>query len=338
MLMSRIWLVWIMSVPFLSIAWGQSSERPQNSQTPGKENYASASLQVQPDSPVITIDGFCDRALLESGLLPADVESNNCRTAITREQFEKLTATLLPLAPPTAKRQFAQDLPEILLFAHSAREIGLDKDPDFQKTLHFTILRALSRGFVKHLQDQAQAVSDAEIEKSYKEHPEIFERVDVLRIYVPKAKRISEPGARPDATGGEAAMKAEAEKIRGQAAAGTNFEKLQAQAYAAAGMTDPPDVHVGKETRGTLPLDYQKAVFSLQPGQVSQLIPAPGGYHIFKVLSKEQVPLAEARAVSQALRMKESIFAVKKNMNAQLNEEYFRALPSQDTAEPTRQK
>jgi parvulin-like peptidyl-prolyl isomerase len=336
--MSRIWSVWIMSVTFLPMVWAQSSERSQNSQTRGKENPASASFQVSPDSPVITIDGFCDRALLESGLLSADVESNNCRTVITREQFEKLTATLLPLAPPTAKRQFAQDFPEILLFALKAREMGLDKDPNFQKTLQFTILRALSRGFVKHLQDQAQAISDTEIEKSYKEHPEIFERVDLLRIYVPKEKRISEPGARPNATGGEPAMKAEAEKIRGQAAAGTDFEKLQAQAYTAAGLTDPPDVHVGKETRGTLPLDYQKAVFSLHPGQVSQLIPAPGGYHIFKVLSKEEVPLAEARAVFQALRMKESIFAVKKNMNSQLNEEYFRALPSEDTAKPTRQK
>jgi peptidyl-prolyl cis-trans isomerase C len=332
MLMLRLWLVWTLTVTFLPMAWAQSSERPADSRTSAKQNTPSASPQVLPDSPVITIDGFCDRALLESGnLVSAEVQSNICKTVITREQFEKLTAALLPLAPPTAKRQFAQDYPEILLFAHSAREIGLDKDPDFQKTLQFTILRALSRGFVKHLQDQAQAISDAEVEKSYKEHPEIFERVDLIRIYVPKEKRTSEPG-------GEAAMKAEAEKIRGQAAAGADFEKLQGQAYAAAGMADPPGVNVGKETRGTLPLDYQESVFSLQPGQVSQLVTAPGGYHIFKVLSKDKVPLEEARTVLQALRMKESITAVKKNMKAQLNEEYFRVVPSEGAAKSTSQK
>jgi parvulin-like peptidyl-prolyl isomerase len=332
--MLRLCLIWVLAVPCLPLARAQSPEPVQNNQTSDKRNSPPSPPQVAPGTPVITIDGFCEKEPLDHGNVGSSQPSHTCRTVITREQFEQLTAVLLPLAPPGAKRQFAQDYPEILLFARKAREIGLDKDPDFQETLKFTILRTLSRGFVKRLQDQAQAISDVEVEKSYKEHPELFESVDLLRIYVPKDKQqSSEPQAKADTGAGAVAMKAQAEKIRSQAAAGADFEKLQAAAYTAAGMSDPPDVNVGKETRATLPLDYQSVVFGLQPGEVSQLVSAPGGYHIFKVVSKQLVPLSEAKAILQALRLKESIAAVKKDIKSQLNEEYFKALQSENTAE-----
>jgi peptidyl-prolyl cis-trans isomerase C len=325
--MSCRWLVWFMIS--LSMAMGQTAKPGPGDQGLSRNDAGSASHQVPPDTPVITIQGVCDNGFSDKSAVASspDVRDKNCRTVVTRAQFEKLVDALLPVAPPAAKRKFANDYPENLLFAEKARQTGLDKDPDFEESLKFTILRALSTEFVKHAQDQARDISDADIEKVYKEHPELFLKIDLLRIYVPKEKE--PPSQNQTRAAVEAEMRAVAEKIRAQAAAGGDFEQLQEEAYKDAGMSDPPEVNVGEQTRGTMSLDYQKAAFELEPGQVSQVVLSPIGFHIFKISSKKMVPLSEAKPILQSLRFRETIAAAKKNLKWELNEEYFKVPPPQ---------
>ena len=49
----------------------------------------------------------------------------------------------------------------------------------------------------------------------------------------------------------------------------------------------------GKIAAVGLPLNHQK-VFEMEPGQVSDVIADPNGYYIYKVVSKQMVPLAQA--------------------------------------------
>jgi O6-methylguanine-DNA--protein-cysteine methyltransferase len=54
----------------------------------------------------------------------------------------------------------------------------------------------------------------------------------------------------------------------------------------------------GELARGDLPPAFAEVIFSLKPGQVSGLVPAEYGFHIFQVTARqpaEVVPLAEAR-------------------------------------------
>jgi parvulin-like peptidyl-prolyl isomerase len=62
----------------------------------------------------------------------------------------------------------------------------------------------------------------------------------------------------------------------------------------------------GELSRQDLPPAFADIIFALQPGEVSRLVPADYGFHIFQVTSRspsEVVPLAAARAeIAERLR------------------------------------
>ncbi|HYL96800.1 MAG TPA: peptidyl-prolyl cis-trans isomerase, partial [Terriglobales bacterium] len=125
----------------------------------------------------------------------------------------------------------------------------------------------------------------------------------------------------------EAAMKAVAEKIHTDAAGGGDFQKLQQQAFEAAGIkSQSPNVNLGKLTREGLPTNHQK-VFELQAGQVSELLDDPGGYYIYKVVSKQMVPLEQAkgeiRNLLQQQTFRQEMEAMIGSVKPELNQAYF---------------
>jgi peptidyl-prolyl cis-trans isomerase C len=261
----------------------------------------------------------------------------NCRTVITRAQFERLANALNPQMSHETKMQIATRYPEMLLSVQRIKELGLDKDPSFETRLGFGYVQVLHIALTQYLQNKARDVSDADVEKYYKEHPEAFEQVDLLRILVPTAKgRASKPApATPSggsATAAEPAMKIEAERIRREAAAGGDFEKLQEKGFKAAGdPSDPPNVELGKITRAEIPVAYHKVIFALRPGQISEPLPSPEGWFIFKVRSKSVIPLNNAKGVIQKIRTKESMDALKGSIHPQLNEAYFKSPTADET-------
>ncbi len=96
----------------------------------------------------------------------------------------------------------------------------------------------------------------------------------------------------------EAAVKAKAEDLLKQIKGGANFAEL-AKKYS----EDPGSASKGGEydgvVRGQMVPEFEKAAFSLQPGQVSELVKTQYGYHIIQVLSHEDArlkPFAEVKA------------------------------------------
>jgi hypothetical protein len=74
-----------------------------------------------------------------------------------------------------------------------------------------------------------------------------------------------------------------------------------------------------------------RKVFDLDAGQVSDLISDPGGYFIYKVVSKQVVPLSQAkteiRNSIQSQRIQESTETLTRNIKSELNQEYFVGSP-----------
>src|SRR6202011_992893 len=158
---------------------------------------------------------------------------------------------------------------------------------------------------------------------------------------IPKTKehsseaRSSAPSASVDTAADEAAMKAEADKLRREAVEGGDFEKLQDQAYAAANHDENSlEPAMGKVTRGRLG-QFQELVFDeLQPGQVSQVVSQADFWVIFKVVSKGMMPRDEAREYLTQLRMKEAWDSLQNSVKLRLNDSYFKPAPD---AEASRQ-
>lgn len=347
---------WLVLLLFSAVCFGQVSgtENKKNGEiaSDGSTTSPASVSKVAPNAAVITITGLCNysgsgtdttdssRPTAESSpsrpkpstdAHSAPVTAPDCKTVVSREQFEGVVNAINPRASIEKRRRFATDYAQLLLFDHTARQLGLDKAPDFQDFLQFKYSQALELVLTNYMQGQANEVSDAEVQKYYQEHPERFEEIALLRIFVPvreSAQARADPDNLPDAASAadRAAMQETAEKIQREAVAGGDFAKLEAEAYKAAQVTleEPPEVDLGnKWTIDNLPREHKDRISKMQPGEVSPLIVHPLGWQIFKVTAKRKVPLSEAKPWLQSLRMKDAMQSLKKSIDPQLNEAYF---------------
>jgi hypothetical protein len=314
----------------------------------------TSAASVPPDSPVITIEGPCDHpsgaaepsgpakgqgspishsAKKESAGSSAPSTSPRCKTIVTKAQFEKLVDALNPQMPATVRRQLADSYPRLLFFADKARELGLDRDPRFAELMRFASMQLLTQSLNRYFEQQASNISDADVERYYKENATRFERVELLRIFVPKQTQVSQKTASGEQVSMaiDSPMQTVAEKIHARASTGEPFQQLQKEAFEAAGIASgSPNPSMGKIAPTRLPLNHQK-VFELDLGGVSDVIADPSGYYIYKVVSKQMIPLSQAskeiRESIASQRVQDSTAALNKSIKFELNQMYFGALP-----------
>ena len=329
----RIYYCALIVASFTSLALAQTSptprsdapsEQPEHQRHEDNDEPAPASAaSVPPDSPIITIEGMCDHP---------DSAASACKTIVTKVQFEALVEALNPQMPATAKRQLAESYPHLLLFANKARELGLDQDPRFADALRFASIQLLAQRLNRYFEEQASSISDSDVEKYYNGNAIKFEREELLRILVPKQTgqaRKALPGEN-SSTAIDSSMLV-AEKIQTWAAAGEDFQQLQKEAFEAAGISSgSPHVSTGKIAAAGLPLSHRK-VFEMEPGQVSDVIADSSGYYIYKVVSKQMVPLAQAskeiRKSMASQRFQDATASLAKSMKPELDPMYFGASP-----------
>ena len=101
--------------------------------------------------------------------------------------------------------------------------------------------------------------------------------------------------------------RATAEKALREIAAGADFAQVADRLSRAPGATSSgAGGYQGELAREDLPPAFADIIFSLQPGEVSRLVPADYGFHIFQVISRapaETVPLDAARSeITEKLR------------------------------------
>jgi len=358
---------------FTSLALAQTNPMPRSdvpSDLPEHQRHEdddepppASAASVPPDSPVIKIEGICDHpsgvatstdrargqessaadlAKKESVGSPAGSTSSACETIVTKVQFEKLVEALNPQMSATVRRQLAESYPRFLLFANKARELGLDQDPRFAEMMRFASMQLLTQRLNRYFEEQASRISDSDVEKYYKENAIKFEREELLRIFVPKQTRQAQTTVSGEHSSKaiESPMLTVAEKIQARAAAGGDFQQLQKEAFEAASISSgSPHVSTGKIAAGGLPLNHQK-VFEMEPGQVSDVIADPSGYYIYKVVSKQMVPLAQAdkeiRRSMASQRVQDATASLAKSIKSELDPMYFGA--SRGTGRPSTQR
>jgi hypothetical protein len=344
---------WLMCVWLGALAWGQAAP----GMPPRQPAPADTSASIAPGTAVITIEGVCAaRAATApakgtaakpgtSAKTPAAKTSADCKTVITKAEFEKLLNNLAPNATPQMKKQLAGLLPQWIALSNAAKKQGMDKTPQFEDRLKVLKMQILTQELRQKIQEDAAKISPEETEKYYQEHAADFEQFSIDRVFVPrnkqpepevksenekpgeeaqKAKQAEEQAKRQE---GEQAMTQLAESLRTRAAAGEDFAKLQKEAYAAAGMKiESPTVNLPSVRRTGLP-PTQAAVFDLKPGEVSPVISDAGGHYIFKVNSKSEVPLDQAKNEIQSKlqneRMKEQMEKLNNSFKVETNEAYF---------------
>jgi len=351
---------WLMCVLLGTLAWGQAAPGapipPQPAQPP-----ADNSASVPATAAVLTVTGECPAApkatpapksaagkAAATTKSPASVSGADCKTVITKAEFEKLASGISPNVTPQLKKQLAAALPQLIALSNEAKKKGLDKTPQFAETVKFAKMQILTNELKRNLQEEAGKVSPEDIEKYYKEHAESYEQFNVDRLFVPRTKQ-SEPEAQDDnekneklseeaqkakqaeekakSDEGEQAMSKLAENLRARAAKGEAFAVLQKEAFESAGMKiEAPTVNLPAIRRTGLP-PSQAAVFSLNAGEVSQVINDSGGHYIYKLNSKSAIPLEQAKneihSKLQGDRIREMMEKLNNSFHVVTNEEYF---------------
>lgn len=186
----------------------------------------------------------------------------------------------------------------------------------------------ITKNFVEKLN---KTVTDADVEKFYREHQVYFEKPSItvshilaLCTGVDKAtgKDLDEAGKAKE----DAAAKAKIEAIHAKLKQGEKFEDLAEK---------ESDCPSGKSSKGKLPAfttsgksddggmmeqTFTKAAFALEkPGQISEIIKTPFGYHIIRLEEKKApqfVPLADVKDEIKAQLVNEKISeAIMKTIN-----------------------
>jgi len=124
---------------------------------------------------------------------------------------------------------------------------------------------------------------------------------------------------------GEEAMKKEAALLHARLVKGEDPEKLEKEAFTSGGLPGtPPPTKMEKIRRTSLPAAHQ-SVMDLKPGEVSDVISDPSGNYVYKMISKETLPLdavkTEIRNQLSSQRYREAM--QKFQNNADLNDAYF---------------
>jgi hypothetical protein len=334
----------------------------QSAQAPAAGNTAPAPAaapppEVAPTAPVLTIKGVCPATAPKAKTAapgtksPAAAKqpaqsSANCQTVITRAEFEKMAGGIAPNVTPQLKRQLASVYPRLLVMSEEAEKHGLQNSPQYKEAMKFARMQILANQLQRSLQEKAENVSQQDIADYYKTNPEAYQQYSLERLYVPRTKQpaeeaeanekkdsAKEPGKENEQQEkakqeqNEQEMSKLAESLRARADAGEDFAKLQKEGFTAAGRKEElPTVSMSNVRRAKLPPSHAP-VFDLKPGEVSVIYSDAGGYSVYKMVSKESVPLdqvkEEIRGTLRTQRVREAMDKVQNSFTTETNEAYF---------------
>ncbi|MGA8617040.1 MAG: peptidylprolyl isomerase [Candidatus Sulfotelmatobacter sp.] len=347
---------WLLCVLFGTLAWGQAQPGITPAQ-PGATPAQSATTKAPPPAQVaesavvLTIKGVCP-ALPKTAAASktaagktagaAAKKPADCKTEITRAQFEKIANGLAPNVTPQLKHQLETALPRFMAMSEAAKVKGLDKTPQFQETMKIVRMQVLTQELQRSIQEEADKIPAETIEEYYKRNPEAYEQFSLDRLFIPRNKQVQpeekQDGKEPEKLTeeqqkakqeqGEQELNKLADSLRERAAASEDFVKLQKEAFEAAGMkVENPTVNLPAVRRTGLPPAHV-AVFELKVGEVSQVISDNGGHYIYKVVSEKVLPLDqqlkdEIHNKLKSERMKEMMDKYTNSFEAVPNEAYF---------------
>jgi peptidyl-prolyl cis-trans isomerase C len=223
-----------------------------------------------------------------------------------------------------AKRAFAEQLIQLRLLAAEAKKQKLDEDDKIKKQIAFSNMTIIAGAEFQYLQENLK-IDDAAIEKYYNEHKGEFEVVKARHILIHVKGGPGNPpkDGKPDLTEEQALAKVQA--LHKRLVDGEDFNKL-AEAESDDSSANQGG-YVGEFGRGMMVAPFEQAAFALKPGELSEPVKSPFGYHLIKVESHSTKSLADVKAsITTKLRpelARQALDSMRKNVKVDIDESYF---------------
>jgi parvulin-like peptidyl-prolyl isomerase len=225
----------------------------------------------------------------KNGQVVAKIGSDKITVKTLQERIQETPPTYQGyLSTNAGKKQFLDLMVRERVVLESAKAAGYDKKDDYKKAVadfkkeqdrrerdyKENLLMEL---YVRDLHDSKQiGVSDEEVAKYYQDHQSEFahpQEVVAQHILVP--------------------TKEEAEKVLARVKGGEDFATVAKEVS-----TDPVSAsrggQIGPFRKGDLVPEFENAVFSLKPGQISGIVQTQFGYHVIRKVSEKALPPVSA--------------------------------------------
>jgi parvulin-like peptidyl-prolyl isomerase len=267
---------------FSSAAWllaqappPQPAPAPKPTVTMSMENPAPKTMPVVPP----------DRVVVTVGNL-----------TITAAQFDQIIEALpeqyRSVARGSGRKQFADNIVRIAVLAQEGKRRKLDESPLYRTQSTFQDANILANMTYEEIGKNVK-LDEADVRKYYEAHKVEFEQVRARHILIrvqgsPSPVR---PGQK-DLT--DAEVLAKAQDLRKRILAGEDFAQLARQESDDTGSAANGG-DLGSFRHGQMVPTFEQAAFAMQPGDLSEPVKSPFGYHLIKVEARESKSFEEVR-------------------------------------------
>jgi hypothetical protein len=320
---------------FAQTAGAPPSQPPQPSAPPLALQQSFNPDSVAPNAAVMVVHGVCpaNGGSVKTGSVKTDLVktgsalADSCQTVITKDQFNKMLSGMnvtAQIATPAAMRNFAESYSQLLALAGEGEKTGAENDPQFQELLRIARIRALADSYRHSLEEKYSNPSQEEIEAYYKENISKYDSFKVERIIIPSINPNRTPATRAEY---EKKFQQLANDIRERAARGEETQRLQDEVYKTLSLPSPPKTDLGMKRRGGLPAGIERDLLALKPGEVTRLEAEMSGLNIYRLRSRDTIPLEFVKAeIVRDLHQKNMEAAIKSvtaSIHSDLNEQFF---------------
>lgn len=246
--------------------------------------------------------------------------------SVTAAEIESVVRTLPIAFQRTAATQGMQIVGDqyatLLALSQKAVSQGLDQTPEFKQKLALQRVEWLAQAEYQGLGSTVKVMPE-EISQYYAQHPKDFEEVQVRQVSVLKQT----PGAKGATTRGlpEAEAHTRIEAIRTALAAGQDPAKVADQYKLPNVVFFDPNPRPFRH--GQLAGDMDKAAWSLQDGQVSEIQNNPMNLYFLQVVKHEQPAQKDVeKEIENKIRgqkFDDAVAQLKKDANIWLDPQFF---------------
>jgi parvulin-like peptidyl-prolyl isomerase len=283
-------------------------------QTPPKPATPSAA------PPLPTVSLSSDANAGSPNVAPDKVVLTIGDTKITAAQFDHIVNSLPPQFQANARgagrKQFADNVVRIFVLSEEGKKRKLDQSDAFKDQQLFQNANMLA-GLTYDALGKDAGVDAAEVQKYYEAHKGEFERVKARHILIRSAGSPLpvKPGAKELS---DADALAKAQEIRKKIEAGADFATV-ARAESDDTTSGEQGGDLGFFGRNQMVPPFEEAAFAMKPGELSQPVKTPFGYHIIKCEAKESKSLEEMKPDIEKRLRPEQAQKVMENLQKKTN-------------------
>ena len=230
-------------------------------------------------------DTTATTAPAEKGEVVASYKGREITSTDLVKELERLPApSRVYLTQPERRKQFVENLIMNDLLFREGQQSGLEKDPEIERQVADLRKRLVVQRVMRQYQTPP-TISDEQVRAYYDANPTLYSTTQVAASHIlvkeeETAKQIrAELETNPD-----------------------RFAALATEKSTDAG-TAKKGGDLGLFGQGRMVPEFDKAAFSLQPGQISQPVKTRYGYHIIKVTERKEGERKPFDQVKEQIRM-----------------------------------